>query len=75
MCTRGSLDWIVGETSSRKGLSSIGTGCPGKQLSYHSWGYLKDLQMRHLERWFSGELDSVGLMVAVHYFRGIFQPK
>jgi len=26
-----------------KGLSSIGTGCPGKCLSHHSWRYLKDM--------------------------------
>ncbi|GAB0206787.1 hypothetical protein GRJ2_003397700 [Grus japonensis] len=29
--------------SSLKGLSSIGTGCPGKQLSHHPWRYLKDV--------------------------------
>ena len=26
-----------------KGLSRIGTGCPGKWLSHHPWRYLKDL--------------------------------
>jgi len=29
--------------SSLKGLSSIGTGCPGKWWSHHPWRYLKDL--------------------------------
>jgi len=28
-CTRGGLDWMLGKTSP-KGLSSIGTGCPGE---------------------------------------------
>jgi len=27
-CTRGGLDWMLGEISSPKGLSSIGIGCP-----------------------------------------------
>ena len=34
-CARGGLDWILGKISSLKGLSSIGTGCPGKTLSHH----------------------------------------
>ncbi|KAK4825476.1 hypothetical protein QYF61_027631 [Mycteria americana] len=42
-CARGGLDWILGKPSSLKGLSSIGTGCPGKWLSHHPWRYLKDL--------------------------------
>ncbi|KAK4825890.1 hypothetical protein QYF61_003246 [Mycteria americana] len=37
------LDWILGKMSSLKGLSSIGTGCPGKWLSHHPWRYLKDM--------------------------------
>ncbi|KAK4819169.1 hypothetical protein QYF61_025984 [Mycteria americana] len=32
---------ILGKISSLKGLSSIGTGCPGKWLSHHPWRYLK----------------------------------
>jgi len=28
-CVRGGLDWILRKISSPKGLSSIGTGCPG----------------------------------------------
>ncbi|KAK4831339.1 hypothetical protein QYF61_017470 [Mycteria americana] len=39
---QGGLDWILGKISSPKGLSSIGTGCPGKWLSHHPWRYLKD---------------------------------
>ncbi|KAK4825506.1 LOW QUALITY PROTEIN: hypothetical protein QYF61_000019 [Mycteria americana] len=38
----GGLFWILGKISSPKGLSSIGTGCPGKWLSHHAWRYLKD---------------------------------
>jgi len=32
---RGDLDWILGSISSPKGLSSIGTDCPGKWLRHH----------------------------------------
>jgi len=42
-CVRGDLDWILGKISSPKGLSSVGTGCPGKWWSHHPWGYLKDI--------------------------------
>jgi len=28
--TRGDLDWLLGKIYSSKGLSSTGTGCPGK---------------------------------------------
>jgi len=40
-CARGGLDWVLGKISSLKELPSIGTGCPGKWLSHHSWRYLK----------------------------------
>ena len=40
---RGGLDWILGKNSSLKGLSSTGTGCPGKWWSCHPRRYLKDL--------------------------------
>jgi len=33
--SQGYLDWILGKISSLKGLSSIGTGCPGKWLGHH----------------------------------------
>ncbi|KAK4822862.1 hypothetical protein QYF61_020713 [Mycteria americana] len=33
----------IRKNSSPKGLSSIGTGCPGKWLSHHPWRYLKDV--------------------------------
>ncbi|GAB0208583.1 hypothetical protein GRJ2_003324000 [Grus japonensis] len=36
-------NWILGKISSPKGLSIIGTGCPGKWLSHHPWRYLKDM--------------------------------
>ncbi|KAK4824104.1 hypothetical protein QYF61_010624, partial [Mycteria americana] len=32
----------IRKISSPKGLSGIGTGCPGKWLSHHPWRYLKD---------------------------------
>jgi len=35
--------WILGNIYSLKGLSSTGTGCPGKWWSHHPWRYLKDL--------------------------------
>jgi len=40
MHSRQKLDRI---TSSPKGLSSIGMGCPEKWLSHHPWRYLKDV--------------------------------
>jgi len=40
---RQGLDWTVGKISSLKGLSSTGTGCPGKWLRHHPWRYLKDV--------------------------------
>ncbi|KAK4829242.1 hypothetical protein QYF61_002507 [Mycteria americana] len=36
-CAKGGLNWLSGKISSLKGLSSIGTGCPGKWLSHHPW--------------------------------------
>ena len=45
-CARGGLDWMWGETSSPKGLSSPGIGCPGKRLSPHPWRYRKDVRTR-----------------------------
>jgi len=50
---------LLGNTSSPKGLSSIGTGCPRKVLSHYPWRYLKDVHMWHLGAWFSGGLGSV----------------
>ena len=41
--TRGSLGWTLEKTPSPKGLSNIGTGCPGRWLSRHPWRYLKDV--------------------------------
>jgi len=42
-CARGGLGCILGTISSLKGLSSTGTGCPGKWLSHPPWRYLKDV--------------------------------
>jgi len=36
-CARGGSDWILGNISSQKEWSSIGTGCPGKRWSHHPW--------------------------------------
>ncbi|KAM9591226.1 uncharacterized protein ACIBXB_006100 [Morphnus guianensis] len=38
-CTRGGLAWILGKISLPKGLSGIGTGCPGKWWCHHPWRY------------------------------------
>ncbi|KAK4817957.1 hypothetical protein QYF61_003477 [Mycteria americana] len=41
---QGRFRWDIKKNlTSLKGLSSIGTGCPGKWLSHHPWRYLKDL--------------------------------
>ncbi|KAK4829326.1 hypothetical protein QYF61_003202 [Mycteria americana] len=67
---RGGLDWMLGNFSSPRGLSSIGTGCPGKWLSRHSWRYLKDVWMRCLETWGSGGFGSVRFMVGLDDLKG-----
>ncbi|PKU44053.1 hypothetical protein llap_5642 [Limosa lapponica baueri] len=41
-CSRGGLGRILGKISSLKGLSNIGTGCPGKWWNHYRWTYLKD---------------------------------
>ncbi|KAJ7407091.1 hypothetical protein BTVI_64034 [Pitangus sulphuratus] len=51
------LYWILGKNSSLKGLSAIGTGCPGKWCNYHSQ---KHWEMQHSGTWFSGGLGSEG---------------
>ncbi|KAK4817088.1 hypothetical protein QYF61_027919 [Mycteria americana] len=61
--TREGLDWMLGKISSLKGLSSIGTGFPGKWLSHHPWRYLKDVSMWCLGTWFSGGLGSVSILI------------
>ena len=71
----GGLDWILRKMSSLKGLSSTGTGCPGKWLSHHPWRYLKDVQLWHLGTWFSGGLGSDRLKVGFNGLKGLFQPK
>ena len=39
---QGKFRWVLGKTSSLKGLSSSGTGCPGRWWSLHPWRYLKE---------------------------------
>ena len=73
-CVRGGLEWILGNFTSLKGLSSIGTGCPGKGLSPHPWGYLKAVWMRCLGTWCSGGLGSVRFTVGLDDLKGLFQP-
>ncbi|KAK4818318.1 LOW QUALITY PROTEIN: hypothetical protein QYF61_010780, partial [Mycteria americana] len=73
-CARGGLDWILGNFTSLKGLSSTGTGCPGKWLSHHPWRYLKDVWMRCLGTSYSGGLGSVRFMVGLDDLKGLFQP-
>lgn len=53
---------MIGKFSLPTGLSSPGTGCLGKGLSHHPWGFLKYVQMWHLKTRFivglgSAELD------------------
>ncbi|KAK4830328.1 hypothetical protein QYF61_010092 [Mycteria americana] len=60
----------LGNFSSLKGLSSIGTGCPGKWLSRHPWKYLKDVWMRCLGTWYSGGLGSVRFTVGLDDLKG-----
>uniref|UniRef100_A0A663EQY1 Osteoclast stimulatory transmembrane protein n=1 Tax=Aquila chrysaetos chrysaetos TaxID=223781 RepID=A0A663EQY1_AQUCH len=40
---QGTFRLDIRKMSSPKGLSSIGTGCPGKWWSHHPWGDLKDV--------------------------------
>ena len=37
----GSLDWVLGKTSSLKEWSGIGIGCPERWWSHHPWRYFK----------------------------------
>ena len=53
-CAREGLDGISRNIFSLKGLSSIGTGCPGRGLSHHPWSYLIDLEIQCSGTWFSG---------------------
>ncbi|KAK4817643.1 hypothetical protein QYF61_023233 [Mycteria americana] len=66
-------DWILGNFTSLKGLSSIGRGCPGKWLSPHPWRYLKDVGMRCLGTWCSGGLGSVRFTGGFDDLKGLFQ--
>lgn len=68
-CARRGSDWVLWRISSQKGLSSIGTSCPGKWLNHYPWRYLKDQWMWHLGH-------GLVLDVAVNNApRGVFQPK
>lgn len=58
---RGGLGWVLGTTSSSKGLSSTVTGCPGKRKSHPPWRNLKgiDVVLRDMVR---GGIGGGGLM-------------
>jgi len=58
------LGWILGKISLLKEWSGIGTGCPGRWLSYHPWRCSKNMQMCHFGTWFSRHGD-VGWMVGL----------
>lgn len=47
-CTRWCLSWILGTLSSLKGLSSIGTECPGKWWSHHPFKRCVDVMLRDM---------------------------
>jgi len=74
-CARGGLDWKLGRLSSLKGLSSIGTGCPGKWLSHHAWRYLRRVDVALRGACCSGGLGNVMSMVELDDPKGLFQPK
>ena len=42
-CIRGGLGWILGKISLLKEWSGIGTGCPGRWWSHHSWRCSKNV--------------------------------
>ena len=42
-CIRGSLDWILGKTSSLEAWSGIGTGCPERWWSHRPWRCSKNV--------------------------------
>ena len=69
------LGRFILDISSLKGLSGIGTGCPGKQLRYHPWRYLKNVYMWCLGTLFCGGLGSARLMVGPDDLKGLFQSK
>lgn len=50
-CTRGDLDCILGTTSSLKGLTSIGTGCPGKPPFLEVFKRRGDVALRDMVSW------------------------
>lgn len=65
-CARGGLDWISGEISPWKGLSSAGIGCPGKQWTPIHGNIQKDVDWGH------GLV--VDMMVVLGGLKGLFQP-
>ena len=73
-CARAGSDWILAKISSPKGLSSIGTSCPGKWLSHHPWRHFKDLWMWCLGTWFGGGLSSIRFTGGLDDLKGLFQP-
>lgn len=49
-CARGGLDWILGQISSWKGLSTIGIGCPGNCPESPHWRHLKMQMCKFMDR-------------------------
>lgn len=60
------------------GLSSPGAGCPGQWWSHRPWKCSNNVWLWHMGSWAGGERggggDGAGLMVGLHYLRGLFQP-
>lgn len=57
--------YCIGKISSLKGLSSTGTGCPGKWLSHHPSRYLKDKYCGAWQHGLVGRLGTAGFMVEI----------
>ena len=51
---RGGLGWKLGDISSQKELSGLGTGCPGRWWSHRPWGCSRKGWTWCLGTWFSG---------------------
>jgi len=72
-CVRGGLGWILGQMSSLREWSGVGTGCPGKWWSCHPWRGSKNMYMWHFRTWFSRH-GGVRLTIGLDVLRGLFQP-
>lgn len=74
MCLEVFRQNIEKKKSSTKGWSNTGKDCPGQWWSHQPWKHLKDVWMRHLGTWVSGELGGVKLMAGPGHLGGLFQP-